>query len=125
MLISKFDLERPIFDLEGKNSKFRRMRSLRIDPKNISVRFYRFPIKTVGQVPKSTKKVPKMTSLSPAPVEPKIGQPRNICPDITFSKIHLPYQFRDDQTPGRGSKRGNRRTSTVFSETGIQIRFTN
>ena len=116
MLISKFDLERPIFDLEGENSKFRRMRSLRIDPKNISVRFYRSPIKTVRQVPKSTKKVPKMTSLSPAPVEPKIGQPRNICPEVTFSKIHLPYQFRDDQTPGRGSKRGNRRTSTGFCE---------
>ena len=125
MLISKFDLERPIFDLEGENSKFRRMRSLRIDPKNISVRFYHFPIKTVGQVPKSTKKVPKMTSLSPAPVEPKIGQPRNICPDVPFSEIHLPYQFCDDRTPGRGSNRGNRRTSTVFSETGIQIRFTN
>ena len=115
MLISKFDLERPIFDLEGENSKFRRMRSLRIDPKNISVRFYHFPIKTVGQVPKSTKKVPKMTSLSPAPVEPKIGQPRNICPDATFSKIHLPYQFRDDRTPGRGSNRGNRRTSTYLT----------
>ena len=113
MLISKFDLERPIFDLEGENSKFRRMRSLRIDPKNISVRFYRSPIKTVRQVPKSTKKVPKMTSLSPAPVEPKIGQPRNICPDATFSKIHLPYQFRDDRTPGRWSKSGNRRTNAV------------
>ena len=91
MLISKFDLERPIFDLEGENSKFRRMRSLRIDPKNISVRFYRSPIKTVGQVPKSTKKVPKMTSLSPAPVEPKIGQPRNIPKIVTLSKIHLAY----------------------------------
>ena len=125
MLILKFDLERPISDLEGENSNFRRTQFFCIDPKKIYVRFYRFPIKTVGQVPKSTKKVPKMTSLSPAPVEPKIGQPRNICPDITFSKIHLPYQFRDDRTPGRGSNRGNRRTSTVFSETGIQIRFTN
>ena len=90
MLILKFDLERPISDLEGENSKFRRMRSLRIDPKNISVRFYRSPIKTVRQVPKSTKKVPKMTSLSPGPVEPKIGQPRNVCPDATFSNMHLP-----------------------------------
>ena len=111
MLISKFDLERPIFDLEGENSKFRRMRSLRIDPKNISVRFYRFPIKTVGGVRKSTKKCLKLTSLAPAPVEPKIGQPRNICPEVTFSKIHLPYQFRDDRTPGRWSKSGNGRTS--------------
>ena len=107
MLILKFDLERPISDLEGENSKFRRMRSLRIDPKNISVRFYHFPIKTVGQVPKSTKKVPKMTSLSPAPVEPKIGQPRNVCPDDSLSKIHLPYQFRDNRTSGKWSKSGN------------------
>ena len=111
MLILKFDLERPISDLEGENSKFRRTQFFFIDPKNISVRFYRFSIKTVGQVPESTKKVPKMTSLSPAPVEPKIGQPRNICPEVTFSKIHLPYQFRDDRTPERGSNRGNRRTS--------------
>ena len=116
MLILKFDLERPISDLEGENSKFRRTHFFCIDPKNISVCFYRFPIKTVGQVPKSTKKVPKMTSLSPAPVEPKIGQPRNICPDATFSKIHLPYQFRDDRTPGRGSNRGNRRTSFMTTD---------
>ena len=108
---SMFDLEPLIFDLEGKNSKFRRMRSLRMIPKYISMRFQHSPIKTVGQVPKSTKKVPKMTSLSPAPVEPKIGQPRNICPEVTFSKIHLPYQFRDDRTPGRWSKSGNGRTS--------------
>ena len=110
MLISKFDLERPIFDLEGENSKFRRMRSLRIDPKNISVRFYRFPIKTVGGVRKSTKKCLKLTSLAPAPVEPKIGQPRNVCPDATFSKIHLPYQFRDNRTSGKWSKRCNGQT---------------
>ena len=116
MSISKSDLGRSISDLEGKNSKFRRLNLLRGVPKNISVRFYRFPIKTVGGVRKSTKKCLKLTSLAPAPVEPKIGQPRNICPDATFSKIHLPYQFRDDQTPGRGSKRGNRRTSTGFCE---------
>ena len=63
---------------------------LRMVTKNIPMRFYRFLIKTVGGVRKSTKKVPKMTSLSPGPVEPKIGQPRNICPDITFSNMHLP-----------------------------------
>ena len=124
MSISKFDLGRSISDLEGKNSKFRFLQFLRMATKSIPMCFYRFPVKTVGVVRKSTKKVPKMTSLSPAPVEPKIGQPRNICPDITFSKIHLPYQFRDDRTPGRGSNRGNRRTSTVFSETEIQIKFT-
>ena len=111
MSISKSDLGRSISDLEGKNSKFRRLNLLRGVPKNISVRFYRFPIKTVGGVRKSTKKCLKLTSLAPAPVEPKIGQPRNICPDATFSKIHLPYQFRDDRTPGRWSKSGNRRTS--------------
>ena len=124
MSISKFDLGRSISDLEGKNSKFRRIAFLHMATKNISVRFYRFPIKTVGGVRKSTKKCLKLTSLAPAPVEPKIGQPRNICPDATFSKIHLPYQFRDDRTLGTWSKSGNGRTSTVFSETGIQIRFT-
>ena len=52
MRISMFDLEPLIFDLEGKNSKFRRMRSLRMVPKNISMRFQHSPIKTVGQVKK-------------------------------------------------------------------------
>ena len=56
MSISKFDLGRSISDLEGKNSKFRRIAFLRMATKNISVRFYRFPIKTVGGVRKSTKK---------------------------------------------------------------------
>ena len=85
MSISKFDLGRSISDLEGKNSKFRRIAFLRMAIKNISVRFYRFPTKTVGGVRKSTKKCLKLTSLAPAPVEPKIGQPRNVCPDATFS----------------------------------------
>ena len=111
MLILMFDLERAISDLEGENSKFRSTQFFCIDPKNISVRFYHFPIKTVGQVPKSTKKVPKMTSLSPAPVEPKIGQPRNIPKIVTLSKIHLPYKFHDDRTLGTWSKSGNGRTS--------------
>ena len=35
------------------------MRSLRIDPKNISVCFYCSSIKTVGQVPKMVKNQPK------------------------------------------------------------------
>ena len=113
MSISKFDLGRSISNLEGKNSKFRFLQFLRMATKNIPMRFYRFPVKTVGGVRKRTKKVPKMTSLSPAPVEPKIGQPRNICPEVTFSKIHLPYQFRDDRTPGRWSKSGNGRTDAV------------
>ena len=104
MSISKSDLGRSISDLEGKNSKFRRIAFLRMATKNISVRFYRFPIKTVGGVRKSTKKCLKLTSLAPAPVEPKIGQPRNVCPEVTFSKIHLPYQFRDNRTSGKWSK---------------------
>ena len=104
MSILVFDLVRTISDLEGKNSKFRRIAFLRMATKNISVRFYRFPIKTVGGVRKSTKKCLKLTSLAPAPVEPKIGQPRNVCPEVTFSKIHLPYQFRDNLTSGKWSK---------------------
>ena len=56
MPIPRFDLERPIFDLEGKKSKFRFLQFLCIVPKNISVRFQPFPIKTVGGVRKSTKK---------------------------------------------------------------------
>ena len=110
MSISKFDLGRSISDLEGKNSKFRRIAFLRMATKNISVRFYRFPIKTVGGVRKSTKKCLKLTSLAPAPVEPKIGQPRNIPKIVTLSKIHLPYKFHDDRTLGTWSKSGNRRT---------------
>ena len=112
MSISKFDLGRSISDLEGKNLKFRRIAFLRMATKNISVRFYRFPIKTVGGVRKSTKKCLKLTSLAPAPVEPKIGQPRNVCPEVTFSKIHLPYQFRDNRTSGKWSKGGYRHTAS-------------
>ena len=115
MSISKFDLGRSISDLEGKNSKFRRLNLLRGVPKNISVRFYRFPIKTVGGVRKSTKKCLKLTSLAPAPVEPKIGQPRNVCPEVTFSKIHLPYQFRDNRTSGKWSKSPDRQTDRQTS----------
>ena len=48
MPISRFDLERPISDLEGKNSKFCRMRSLRMVPKNMSMHFYCPTNKTVG-----------------------------------------------------------------------------
>ena len=48
--ISKFDLERPLSDLEGKNSKFRRIPFLRMVTKNISMRFQHPPMKTVGGV---------------------------------------------------------------------------
>ena len=67
MRISMFDLEPLIFDLEGKNSKFRRMRSLRMVPKNISMPFQHSPIKTVGQVPKKrvkTRKIGKKTEMT-------------------------------------------------------------
>ena len=59
MRISMFDPEPLIFDLEGKYSKFRHMRSLGMVPKNISMRFQHSPIKTVGRVPKKRVKSAK------------------------------------------------------------------
>ena len=53
-----FDLGGPLSDLEGKNSKFRRITFLRMVTKNISMRFQHSPIKTVGGVRKY-EKVPK------------------------------------------------------------------
>ena len=44
------DLGGPLSDLEGKNSKFRRITFLRMVTKNISMRFQHSPIKTVGGV---------------------------------------------------------------------------
>ena len=104
------DLGGPLSDLEGKNSKFRRITFLRMVTKNISMRFQHSPIKTVGGVRKSTKKCTKMTSLSPAPVEPLFGRPRDLCPDISFSKMHIHMRFCDDRTSGKWSKRPDRRT---------------
>ena len=105
------DLGGPLSDLEGKNSKFRRITFLRMVTKNISMRFQHSPIKTVGGVRKSTKKCTKMTSLSPAPVEPLFGRPRDLRPDVTFSKMHVHERFREDRTSGTWSKSGNGRTS--------------
>ena len=79
--------------------------------KNISMRFQHSPIKTVGGVRKSTKKCTKMTSLSPVPVEPLFGRPRDLRPEVTFSKMHVHERFREDRTSGTWSKSGNRRTS--------------
>ena len=79
--------------------------------KNISMRFQHSPIKTVGGVRKSTKKCTKMTSLSPAPVEPLFGRPRDLCPDTSFSKMHIHMRFRDDRTSGKWSNRPSRWTS--------------
>ena len=59
MPISRFDLERPISDLEGKNSKFRFLQFHFIVQRNISVYFYCPPMKTVGGVSKNAKNQPK------------------------------------------------------------------
>ena len=48
-----------MYDLEGINSKFRRLRSLCIVPENISVRFEHSPMKTVGRNRKIHKKSTK------------------------------------------------------------------
>ena len=77
---------------------------------HVSVQFYHSPIKTVGGVRKSTKKCTKMTSLSPAPVEPLIGRPRDLCPEVTFLKMHIHEHFRDDRTSGKWSKNPDRQT---------------
>ena len=106
-----FDLGRPLSDLEGKNSKFRRITFLRMVTKNISMRFQHSPIKTVGGVRKNTKKCLKITSFWPGAEKRKIGQPRNLYPDATFTPIHLLVKFRNDQTSGKWSKRPDRRTS--------------
>ena len=78
--------------------------------KNISMRFQHSPIKTVGGVRKSAKKCTKMTSLSPVPVEPLFRRPPDLCPDATFSKMHIRERFREDRTSGKWSKVGNIRT---------------
>ena len=51
-----------------------------------------------------------MTSLSPAPVEPLFGRPRDLRPEVTFSKMHVHERFREDRTSGTWSKSGNRQT---------------
>ena len=104
MPILRFDLERSIFDLEVKNSKFRRITFLR---------FQHSPIKTVGGVRKSTKKCLKMTSFWPGTEKRKIAQPRNLYPDATFTPIHLLVKFRDDRTSGKWSKSPDRRTDAL------------
>ena len=70
MSISRFDLERSISDLEGKNSKIRLLEALRMATKNICVRFHGFPVKTVGGDRFLVKKVPKNGTLIALAVEP-------------------------------------------------------
>ena len=79
--------------------------------KNISMRFQHSAIKSVGGDRFFAKKCTKMTSLSPVPVEPLFGRPRDLCPDATFSKMHIRERFREDRTSGKWSKVGNGRTS--------------
>ena len=81
--------------------------------KNISMRFQHSPIKTVGGVRKSTKKCLKMTSFWPGTEKRKIGQPRNLYPEVTFTPIHLLVKFRDDRTSGKWSKSPDLRTQRV------------
>ena len=50
MCIFMFDLERSISDLEGKNTKFRRMISLRMVSRIMYMHFQHSPVKTEAQV---------------------------------------------------------------------------
>ena len=100
------DLGGPLSDPEGKKSKFRFLQFFYMVTKKIYMRFKHSPIKTVGGVRKSTKKCTKLTSLSPVPVEPLFGRPRDLCPDATFSKMHIHARFREDRASGKWSKLG-------------------
>ena len=51
-----------------------------------------------------------MTSLSPAVTLTLIRQPRDLCPDIILSKVHIPCKFREIPIMGRWSKIPDRRT---------------
>ena len=52
-----------------------------------------------------------MTSLSPVPVEPLFGRPRDLCPEVTFFYVHIHERFRSNRTSGKWSKKADRRTS--------------
>ena len=49
------DLGGPLSDLEGKNSKFRRITFLRMVTKKLSMRFQHSPIETAGGVRENAK----------------------------------------------------------------------
>ena len=51
-----------------------------------------------------------MTSLSPVPVEPLFGRPRDLCPDISFFYVHTHERFRSNRSMGKWSKKGNGQT---------------
>ena len=101
MLISKFDLEWPISDLEGENLKFRRTKFFGIDPKNISVRFYLFPIKTVGQVPKMVKNQPKNRN-DLGDLDFDLGTLRSLG-YVNLVHTYPPYKYEHDQRSLRQS----------------------
>merc|ERR1719346_206270 len=86
------------------------MNPFKIMPQKLVSEIEHSHIKTVGGVRKSVKKCTKMTSLSPVPVEPLFGRPRDLCPDATFSKMHIRERFREDRTSGKWSKVGNKQT---------------
>ena len=56
------------------------------------------------------KKCFKMTSLSPTPVEPLIGRPRDLYLEVTVLKTHIHERIHDDQTSGKWSKNPDGRT---------------
>ena len=60
----------------------------------------------------SAKNCPKLTSLSPAPVQRLFGRHRDICPDATFSKMHVHERFCEDRTSGKWSKSPDRQGRT-------------
>ena len=51
-----------------------------------------------------------MTSLSPVPVEPLFGRPRDLCPDISFFYVHIHERFRSNRTSGKWSKKADGQT---------------
>ena len=69
------------------------MKSLRMVPKNISMLFQCSPMKTVGGYRNKTKNGSKMTSLSHVPVELLFGQPRDLCPEVTFLRCTYVSNF--------------------------------
>ena len=78
-----------VSDLEGKNSKFRRITFVRMVTRNIPMHFQHPPIKTVEGVRKSTKKCPKMTSLSPLKIEQSFFSTSKGMPCITRVRVRV------------------------------------
>ena len=92
MPISRFDLERPISDLESNNSKFRRTQFFRIDPKNIYKDYHRSPIKTVGQVPKMVK-ISHKTEMTLVPLTLTLRS----LGYVDLVQTYLAYEYEHDQ----------------------------